>query len=133
MTLLEAVRSLGMLELAATSWIAIRSAQTEHLAVFTVALLLPFLDTSLSEEFRAGQRRFWPDQKRFLDNGIPIQDQIVELRESYLFGNLGSTYLMAIEGEAAALWIIETHAGSREERLGWLRSVITMEGRSPIP
>jgi hypothetical protein len=72
------------------------------------------------------------DQKRLLENGIPIQDQILELHESHLFGNLGSTYLMAIEGEAGALWVIETHAGSHEERFTWLRSVITMEGRSPI-
>ena len=89
MTLLDAVRSLGIMELSATSWIAIRPMQTQHLAVFTVALLLPFLDTALSEEFCAGPLRFWPDQQRFLENGIPIQDQILELQESRVFGNLG--------------------------------------------
>ena len=89
MTRLVAVRSLGIMELSATSWIAIRPMQTQHLAVFTVALLLPFLDTALSEEFCAGPLRFWPDQQRFLENGIPIQDQILELQESRVFGNLG--------------------------------------------
>ena len=132
MTLLDAVRSLGIIELAATSWITIRSVQSEHIAVFTVALLLPLWDAKLSEELRGGSLRFWPDQKRLVEDGIPVQDQILELQESHLFGNLDSIHLMAIEGESAALWIVETHAGSHEERSTWMRSVIGMEGRTPI-
>src|SRR6267154_367838 len=93
MTLLDAVRSLGIIELAATSWITIRSVQSEHIAVFTVALLLPLWDAKLSEELRGGSLRFCPDQKRLVEDGIPVQDQIIELQESHLFGNLDSIHL----------------------------------------
>ena len=132
MTLLDAVQSLGIIELAATSSITIRSVRSEQMAVFTVALLLPLLDASLSEECCGGSLRFWPDQNRLVEGGIPLQDQIRELQESHLFGNLDAIHLIAIEGAAAELWIVETHAGSHEERSAWMRSVIGLEGRTPI-
>jgi hypothetical protein len=112
------------------SWINIRSAGRVNVAVFSVALLLPFSDPSLPLEF-AGETRFWPDQTRVLRRDPPIEEQIVELQMARLLGELDPVYLGEVENEAYALWIIETHAGSPEERSAWLRSVIAMEGRRP--
>jgi hypothetical protein len=131
MTLLGAVQSLGIVESAALSWISIRQVGARYVAVFTMALLLPFADPELPTELAAGGPRFWPDQVRLLDSEPPIRDQIRELESSRLLGDLDSVYLRPVEGEARPLWIIETHAGSREERAEWLRSVIEMEGRNP--
>lgn len=132
MTLVEAVQSLQIIELPSVSFINIYPIETRYVGVFTIALLLPFADQSLSEEFRSGQLSFWPDQRRFLESTIPIQDQILELHLAQILGNLNSVHLKGPEGKADRLWIIETHAGSREERLAWLKSVIEMEGRSPV-
>ena len=131
MTLLGAVQSLSIVELAAVSWINIRPADRQHVAVFTMALLLPFGDPALSKEFHPRQPRFWPDQRRLLDDQIPIQDQILELDASRILGKLASVYLAPIEGDVDEMWIVETHAGSREERNGWLKSLIALEGRAP--
>src|SRR5713226_3429268 len=131
MTLVEAVQSLGIFELTAVSWINVIPTGSGHVAVCTVALLLPFNDIRLSEEFRAGERRFWRDQKRRLESGIPIQDQISELQHTRLLGNLAFLYLMPIHGQTSPMWAIKTHAGSEAERLEWITSIIAMEGRSP--
>jgi hypothetical protein len=131
MTLLDAVESLGMIELPAVSWINIRPGATQHMVVFTIALLLPLTDLGLSQEFRGGQPRSWPDQLRLIDNTIPIEDQIREVHLTQALGNLSWVHLSAIEGEARDLWIVETHAGSDHERLAWLRSIIALEGRTP--
>ena len=130
MTLLEAVQSLGIVELATVSSIKIRSIDSHHVALFTMALMLPFRDPALPEYLRAGPVRFWPDQQRLLESRRPIQDQIHDLHASGILGNLASVHLTP--RDSPALWMIETHAGSREERLRWLRSVIKLEGRSPI-
>jgi hypothetical protein len=132
MTLLAAVHSLGMIELAAVSWINVRPVHTCHVAVFTVALLLPLGDPVLSRELCTGAPRFWPDQTRLLHSEVPMQDQISELEQSQLLGNLKFSYLTASENEEQALWMIETHAGSEEERMDWLGSVIAMEGRRAV-
>ena len=128
MTLLEAAESLAIVELSSVSWINVHSLQEHHRAVFVMALLLPLNDPRLPAELYGGALRFWPDQNRVLGSPAPIEDQISELHGSRLLGNLASIRL-----RSPPLWIIEAHAGSREERLGWLRSAITMEGRSPIP
>src|SRR5262245_11960092 len=133
MTLTEAVRSLGLVELITVSWINVLSIKMQHQAVFTMALLLPLLDPTLPDEFRTGELRFLPDQRRLLDSPVPMRDQIEELQVARLLGNIISIYLKPIDGTAAGLWIIETHAGSPKERLAWLASVIIMEGRTPIP
>jgi hypothetical protein len=130
-TLLGAVQSLGIVEIAAVSWINIRQMGALHVAMFTSALLLPFSDPLLTEEFRRGPPRYWPDQKRLLESPIPIQDQIQELHVSRILGNLESVYVPP-EGVARAIWMTETHAGSSEERDIWLRSVIAMEGRAVV-
>jgi hypothetical protein len=131
MTLVDAVQSLGIIELPAVSWINIRPGRRNHVVVFTIAIVLPLADLALPEEFRAGEPRSWPDRRRLLEAGIPIEDQIRELHLTHMLGNLAWVYLAAIEGEAYGLWIIETHAGSRQERLDWLQSIIALEGRSP--
>ena len=130
MTLLQAVQSLSLVEAAAASWITIRPAGGQTVAVFTVALLLPFADPCLPKEF-AGETRLWPDQIRVLDKEPRIEDQIDELEAAGLLGELDSVYLGAVESGAHPLWIIETHAGSPEERTAWLKSVIELEGRMP--
>jgi len=132
MTLLTAAQSLGMVELAGVSWINVLSMQERHVARFTIALLLPFGDHTLPAEISSGETRFWLDQARLLESTAPIQDQILELHRSRLLGNLASVQAPAIEGTASSLCIVETHAGSREERMNWMRSVIMMEGRWPI-
>ena len=124
MSLLEAVQSLGIIELAAVSWINIYPAPRGHVAVFTIALVLPFLDPALSDEFYFTRPRFWPDQTRAIDSTIPIDAQIRELQHSGILGNLEAVRLIGH-------WLIETHAGSPVERSDWLASVIAMEGRSP--
>ena len=129
MTLLQAVQSLGFVELATVSWINIRQAGGQHVAIFTLALLLPFRDPLLPEEIRRGPPRFWPDQSRLLESAISIQDQIQELHSSKILGNLDFAYVAATKGDASAIWIIETHAGSDQERDTWLRSVAALEGR----
>ena len=128
MTLLDAVHSLGIVELATVSWINIRQIGAHHVAVFMSALLLPFSDPLLPEELRRGQPRFWQDQTRLLDSPIPIQDQIQELHLSKILGTLETVYVVAKEGEAPAIWIVETHAGEMERDI-WLRSVMALEGR----
>ena len=129
MTLLAAVHSLGMIELAAVSWINIGPLDGKSRAVFTIALQLPCVDPALHEELRTGPVRLWPDQKRILASAVPVKDQIMELHMTRLLGNLAWVCLPPAEG-AAGLWIIETHAGTREERLAWMRLVIEIEGWS---
>jgi hypothetical protein len=130
MTLLEAVESLAIVELATVSWINICPLDGQSAARFTMALLVPFNDPALPEQLRSGRIRFWPDQERLLEGPPPIHDQINELHVSGILGNLATVHLRP--RDSRALWMIETHAGSREERLDWLRSVITMERRSPV-
>ena len=82
MTLLEAIDSLEFMEVTAVSWINVVPLHTHHVAFFTIAYVLPFSNTKLSDEYRAGSPRFWPDQKRLLKSQISIQDQILELDRS---------------------------------------------------
>ena len=84
MTLLEAVESLALIETAAVSWINIIPVDNLHVAVFTIAFLLPFIDAELPYEFQVGEPRFWPDQKRLLTSRMPIQDHILELHRPTL-------------------------------------------------
>jgi hypothetical protein len=132
MTLLEAVESLGLIEVAAVSWIYVIRVHTRHVAVFTIAYLLPFLDTDLPDEFRAGKPRLWPDQKRILESTMPIEDQILELHRTRTFGNLAQVYRTPGERGAHRFWSIRTHGGNDQERLTWMESVIALEGRSPV-
>ena len=128
-TLLQAVQSLGFVELATVSWINIRQIGTQHVAIFTLALMLPFRDPRLPQELRRAPPRFWPDQRRLLEGAISIQDQIQELQSSKILGNLDFAYVPATKGNTSGIWIIETHAGNDQEREVWLRSVIALEGR----
>ena len=132
MTLLEAVQSLALLELAAVSWIHIDLRDERTLAVFMIALQLPFVDPALPEELRTGPVRMWPDQKRILVNEVPVEDQIMELHRTRLLGNLEWSYLAPAEGQSAGLWIVKTHAGTREERLAWIKMLIEIEGWSRL-
>jgi len=126
-TLLEAVQSLAMLEVAAVSWINVSALDDQVLAVFIIALQLPFVDPALPAELRTGPVRMWPDKKRIIESDVSIEDQIMELHMTRLLGNLAWVYLAPTEG-AARRWFIETHAGTLEERLAWMRSVIAIEG-----
>ncbi len=132
MTLLEAVESLALIEMNAVSWINVIPVHNLHVAVFTIALVLPFLDTALPYEFRAGDRKCWPDQRRLLKSPMPIQDQILELHQTQTLGNLASVYLRPTEGQAQGLWAIKPHAGDQRERLTWMEAVIGLEGRFPV-
>ena len=131
MTLLAAVQSLAIIEMAAVSWIKISPLNEQFLAVFIIALQLPFADLALPEELRTGPTRRWPDQERILEKEAPIEEQIIELHTSRLFGNLAWVYLTSVEGAATGRWFVKTHAGTHEERLAWMRSVIEMEERFP--
>src|SRR5437867_4915888 len=95
-----------------------------------IALQLPFADPDLPRKLRAVNLRFWPDQIRLLDTEPPIEEQIRELKSARLLGNLAYVYLRPTEEEGEALWIIETHAGSSEERSDWIRSEIEMAGHA---
>jgi hypothetical protein len=127
MTLLAAAQSLQLLELATVSWINVHSSDTHQIAQFTMALLLPFTDPALSVEFRGGRFRFWPDRTRLLDSPLSIREQIQDLHESGVLGDLAFAYR-----RTAGLWIVKTHAGHELERRLWLRAVIAMEGRRPV-
>ena len=131
MTLLEAAQSLQIVELAGVSWINIHSGNVLTIAEFTIALLLPFGDPSLSTEFRGGGFRFWQDQTRLLESPRSVRDQIIELHESGVLGDLAFTCRRPAEQHSAGLWMIKTHAGHELERRIWLRAVIAMEGRRP--
>ena len=131
MTLLEAAQSLKIIELAGVSWINIRSRDALTIAEFTIALLLPFVDPALPIEFRGGGFRLWLDQTRLLESPRPIRDQIVELHESGVLGDLAFTCRRPTEKNSAGLWMIKTHAGHELERRIWLRAVTAMEGRHP--
>jgi hypothetical protein len=132
MTLLGAAQSLGIIEVAGVSWINIYSFQKGHVAEFTMALLLPFQDPQLSAALSTGQVGFWPDQKRVLDRHIPLKIQIQELHRSGVLGNLAVVELTGAHAKPQLRWIVETRAGTREERMSWLRSVIEIEGRKPL-
>jgi hypothetical protein len=131
MTLLEAVESLGLIEVAAVSWIFVIRVQTRHVAVFQIAYLLPFLDPDFPVKFRAGEPRFWPDQTRQLESRVPIEDQILELHRTRTFGNLTPVYQAPAGREANGLWSIRTHGGNDQERLTWIAAIMGVEGRSP--
>ena len=124
MTLLAAAQSLQLIELVGVSWINVRPEDAHHIAEFTIALLLPFMDPALSSEFRAGGLRFWPDQTRLLESKLPVREQIDELHESGVLGDLAFAY-------RSRSWMIKAHAGHELERRSWLRAVIAMEGRRP--
>ena len=132
MTLLEAVDSLEFMEVAAVSWINVIPSHTHYVAYFAIGFLLPFLNTRLSDEYRAGSPRFWPDQKRLLKSRIPIEDQILELHQTQMLGNLASVYLPPMEGKTHGLWIVKTHGSSDQERLTLVEAVIALEGRTPV-
>jgi hypothetical protein len=125
MTLLAAAQSLQLIELVGVSWINVHPRDAHHIAEFTVALLLPFMDPALSSEFRAGGLRFWPDQTRLLESQLPVREQIDELHESGVLGDLAFAY-------RRRSWMIKTHAGHELERRSWLRAVIALEGRRPV-
>ena len=131
MTLVEAVESLALMELNAVSFIHVVPLRSSYVAFFSVALLLPFLDTDLSEEFRAGESRLWPDRPRLLESEVPIEDQIVELHRTGYLGKLSKIYLGPTKGVTHASWIIRTHSETDQERLAWMEKVISAEGRSP--
>jgi hypothetical protein len=124
MTLLAAAQSLQLIELVGVSWINVYPRGASQIAEFTIALLLPFMDPALSSEFRAGGLRFWQDQTRLLQSKLPIREQIDELHESGVLGDLAFAY-------RRSSWMIKTHAGHELERRAWLRAVIAMEGRRP--
>jgi hypothetical protein len=130
MTLLEAVESLGLIEVTAVSWIYVIRVHTCHLAVFQIAYLLPFLDVNLPDEFRAGKPRLWRDQRRLLESTMQIEDQISELHRTRTVGNLALTYRTPPERAAHGLWSIRTHGGNDQERLTWMAAIIAAEGRS---
>jgi|SRR5579859_5933941 len=88
MTLLEAVESLGLIEVTAVSWIYISRVHARHLVVFQIAYMLPFFDVKLPDEFRAGEPKLWRDQRRLLESTMPIEDQISELHKTRTLGNL---------------------------------------------
>jgi len=131
MTLLEAVESLGLIEVTAVSWIYVIRVHKCHLAIFQIAYLLPFLDTGLPDEFRAGEPRLWRDQKRLLESTMPIELQISELHQTRTLGNLSLIDRTSAERAAHGLWSIRTHGGNDHERLTWMAAIIAAEGRSP--
>ena len=130
MTLLEAVESLGLIEVTAVSWIYISRVHTRHVAVFQIAYLLPFLDVNLPHEFRAGEPRLWRDQKRLLESTMPIEDQISELHKTRTLGNLTQVYQTPTGRGEHGLWSIRTHGGNDQERLTWMAAIMAAEGRS---
>jgi hypothetical protein len=132
MTLLEAVDSLEFIEVTAVSWINVIPTRTDYVAFFTIAFVLPFLNTKLTDEYKAGSPRFWPDRKRLLKSRIPIKDQILELHQTRMLGNLASVYLPPTEGKTHGLWIIKTHSSGDQERLRLVEAVIALEGRTPV-
>jgi len=126
MTLLEAVQSLEILEVAALSWINILEPAGGRVANFTIAIVLPLADYPDLPEYslRAGECMPWPDRRRKIEKHISIEEQILELGMSGMAGNLRWVRLNG-------LWAIETHSGSFGERARWLKSVIELEGRIP--
>src|SRR5580700_6778002 len=108
MTLLAAAQSLQIIELAGVSWINVHSGNAHHIARFTVALLLPFTDPALSSEFHAGGLRFWPDRTRLLESPLSVREQIKELHESRVLGDLAFAHRMPREKHTAGLWMIKT-------------------------
>ena len=131
MTLLEAVESLALVEASAVSCIHVVPLRSKYVAFFTIAILLPFVNSDLPDEFRAGELRLWRDQARLLESKDPIEDQILELHRTRALGNLSRVCLRSTETAAREVWIIETHSGTDQERLNWIEAVIAMEGRSP--
>jgi hypothetical protein len=131
MTLLEAVDSLAVVELIAVSYILLVPVHSQHVAFFTIAFSLPFVDTGLSDEFGAGEPRDWPDQARLLDSELPIGSQILELDKSHTLGNLSCVRLRPTEQIKQEVWIIQTHSGTKQERLKWMAAVRAMKGRHP--
>src|SRR5215813_1968803 len=75
MTLLEAVESLALIEANVVSCIHVVRLHSRYVAFFTIAILLPLVNTDLSDEFRAGEPRLWRDQARLLESEVPIEYQ----------------------------------------------------------
>src|SRR6266403_193569 len=104
MTLLEAVDSLALIEANAVSCIHVVPLRSQYMAFFTMAILLPFVNTDLPDEFRTGVPRLWRDQARLLESEAPIEDQILELHRAQALGNLSRVYLGPTKTAARGLW-----------------------------
>lgn len=118
MRLIEAVQNMGDLERSALSAIHIERDTTGYLATFSINLKLPHtqpMDLPKGVSLRGFTR--WPDQKEILDWRIPALEQIKELHNSGICGNLDWYE------HAPDRWIAKTHAGTDKERLDWIKSL----------
>lgn len=68
----------------------------------------------------------YPDIEVLLDRGVWPKEQIEELSECEIAGQLHAVQIPpGYPGNSSdePKWIVETHAGSQAERLQWLRSI----------
>ena len=129
MTLLGAVQSLGMVEIATVSWINIRQIGAQHVAYSRWLCCSPWAVFFWLKNFATGRQGFGRIKNGYLKVRFPSRTRFRKLHFSKILENLDFAYVAATEGDASAIWIIETHAGSDEERNTWLRPVMALEGR----
>jgi hypothetical protein len=115
LSLLEAVRSLGEIEITNLSRILIAPRNGEIVATFSISANLPHaadgnLPTGVS---LLGWER-WPDQERVIDWRADLGTQIRELERAGIVGRLDTHH------KGSDSWAITTHAGSDKERHAWV-------------
>lgn len=114
MRLIEAVQAMGDLERSALSSIRIERDATGYIATFSIHLKLPHAQSpDLPKGIQMLGWQGWPDQNEMLDWRIPAIEQIKELHNSGICGNLDW------HEHGPDRWLIKTHAGSDRERRDW--------------
>ena len=111
------------------SGFSIEAGERGYMVRFKFAFYGPALnDESLSGNSEAGSGMVaqYPDIEILLDSTVWPKDQIDELSECDLAGQLHAVQIPpGYPGNSSdePKWIVETHAGSQAERLQWLRSI----------
>ena len=111
------------------SGFSIEAAGRGYLVRFKFAFYGPALnDATLSENADAcsGAVAQYPDIEVLLDRGVWPKEQIDELSECEIAGQLHAAQIppgYPGNNSDEPKWIVETHAGSQAERLQWLRSI----------
>ena len=111
------------------SGFSIEAGERGYVVRFKFAFYGPALtDATLSESAETGSGAVaqYPDIEVLLDRGVWPKQQIGELSECEIAGQLHALQIppgYPGNGSHEPKWIVETHAGSQAERLQWLRSI----------
>lgn len=110
------------------SGFSIEQAEQGYLATFKVAFFGPDLEAldRVAAGERAGTVASFPDVKVIIDDTVWPEDQIAELHETRLLGELYAIQIPPrVRGNDTDMpkWVVTTHGGSQAERIAWRKSI----------